>query len=285
LQREQAHAVVIDPLYYAAAIAAHRIGLPWASVSNSLNPVLPDAIDSALLRTMRRIDPRRSALFAQHGLSACFRSADVLSPFLTIAFTTPALVGDVEGVEQVGPSWPLRLRGDEVPLQPLPAGVPVIYASFGSQIYHWPHIFDKLIAAAARLSSHIVLSMGDLARRDPPPHCHMYSYAPQLQVLRHASVFITHGGANSVMEAITASVPMLISPMCNDQFHQAWFVERAEIGLSMDLNTAGIADIAECLARLCDPSSRQRAAIRRVSASYQVNGSHRAAALIAGMVR
>src|SRR4051794_517376 len=46
-ERERAQVVVIDPLYYAAAIAAHQAGLPWASVSNSLNPVIPPDLDSA----------------------------------------------------------------------------------------------------------------------------------------------------------------------------------------------------------------------------------------------
>jgi len=55
--------VVIDPLYYAAAIAAHIEGIPWAALSNSLNPVLPAALDSALLQTVAALSSRRSELF------------------------------------------------------------------------------------------------------------------------------------------------------------------------------------------------------------------------------
>ena len=65
--------VVIDPLLYAAAIAAELEGLPWVSMSNSLNPVLPDDLDSELLRTVRWLTPERTRLFARYGRCALSR--------------------------------------------------------------------------------------------------------------------------------------------------------------------------------------------------------------------
>ena len=84
LQRERADVAVVDPLYYPAAIAAHQCGLPWASVSNSLNPVVPNDLHSALLGTLRRISLKRSQLFRDHGLDPAFSFADVLSPYRCI---------------------------------------------------------------------------------------------------------------------------------------------------------------------------------------------------------
>ncbi len=85
-RRERADVVVVDPLYYAAAMAAHAEGLPWASLSNSLNPAIPADLDSALLRSVRRLGPRRAELFRQCGWDACFSGCDVLSPYLTGGF-------------------------------------------------------------------------------------------------------------------------------------------------------------------------------------------------------
>lgn len=283
LRRLGANAVVIDPLYYPAAIAAHAEQLPWASVSNSLNPVLPPGLDSALLRTTRALDPRRHAIFAEYGMQARFRGADVLSPHLTVAFTTDALCGPVDGVELVGPSFPLHLRGDEVPLQPLPDGVPIVYASFGSQIYHWPEIFAKLRAAARDVQ--LVLSAGELApKTEADSRCHVYRYAPQKALLERASVFVTHGGANSFMESIAAGVPMLLSPMCNDQFHQAYFLEQRQIGRCCDLRTMTVAEITAALAGLLD-AGPHRHNMAALSASYQRNGALRTAELVAGLCR
>jgi zeaxanthin glucosyltransferase len=261
-------AVVVDPLYYAASLAAEAEGLPWAAVSNSLNPVIPDDLDSDLLRTVRNLQrpPGRYA------------GCDRLSPYLNIAFTTEALRGPVEGVHLVGPSFPLRSRGDEAALRPLPEGRPVIYASFGSQIYHWPELFAKL--AAANPGAELVLSVGDLP--GPFPGCQAYRYAPQLELLKRARVFVTHGGANSFMEAIAANVPMLISPMCNDQFHQAYFTKRSQIGLVTDLRTATVEEIRRDLVSLMGDGP-ERAAMARLSATYQVDGERAAARLIDGL--
>jgi UDP:flavonoid glycosyltransferase YjiC (YdhE family) len=282
--REEVQAVVVDPLYYPAAIAAHQCGLPWASVSNSLNPVVPPGLDSELINTVARLKDRRAALFRSYRMEPAFSVCDIQSPYLTIAFATEELVGPPPpGVTLVGPSFPLRYRGDEFPLGPLPPNKPVVYASFGSQIYHWPQLFENLIEAALRIGPHLVLSVGDLV--DHPrfsaaiPHCDVYRYAPQLAVLRQASVFVTHGGANSVMEAAACGVPMLVSPMCNDQFHQAYFVDRAGIGCVEDLNVISVELLAERLKYLiADPAVRARSA--RVAESYRADGSGAAARLI-----
>jgi len=54
---------------------------------------------------------------------------------------------------------------------------------------------------------------------------------PQLDVLKVADVFITHGGANSMMESISAHVPMLVLPYVVDQFDNAEIVSRQGIGM------------------------------------------------------
>ncbi len=286
-RRESAEVVVIDPLYYPAAIAAHISGLPWASVSNSLNPVIRPEMDSALLRTVRRLTPRRAELFAGYGMAPKFAGCDVLSPHLNIAFTTEALVGKPpKGVDLVGPSFPIDARGDEAPFRPLPEDRPVVYASFGSQIYFWPEIFERILAAGRSLGLHLVLSIGDLIDdplwASPLDGCDVYRYAPQLAILKKASAFITHGGANSVMEAVACGVPLLISPMCNDQFHQACFIERAGVGIVENLIHATADRIRERLAALIAPGP-VRDAMRAVSLTYQVNGAEAAARRIAAL--
>lgn len=293
LRRFRADAVVIDPLYYPAAIAAHLAGVPWASVSNSLNPVLPPTLDSALIRTTAALADRRAAIFAAYGMAPAFRSADVLSRHCTVAFTTRELCGDVPGVVLAGPSFPLAERGDEVALKPVPPGRPVIYASFGSQIYHWPEIFAALRASAARLGAHLILAAGELAGTiDSGPGCQVYRYAPQRAILAQAQVFVTHGGANSFMESIAAGVPMLLSPMCNDQFHQAHFLEKTGIGRAVDLRHIQPQMLDAALAALL-AGGPERRAITRLQAAYAAangaaraaNGAARAADCIEGMRR
>ena len=286
IQLFQPDLLVLDPMIYAAAIAAHRAALPWVSLSNSLNPLLDVSMASDLLETVRVLAPSRERLFARHGLALRFRGCDMLSPRLTVAFTTGEFIGrQVADVQMVGPSLPPAGRGDEVefPWERLPADRPVVYLSFGSQIYHQPAIFERVIEATRRLEMGLVIVANQLhgspGLSNLPGHVITCHSAPQLQLLPRVQAFITHGGANSVMEAIRFGMPMLISPVCNDQFHQAHWIARAGIGRVLDLSVATLDQCCEAIpAVLHDPAIR--AAMTRVSASYQVDGASRAADLI-----
>ncbi|MES2597568.1 MAG: glycosyltransferase [Verrucomicrobiota bacterium] len=281
--------IVTDPMIYPAAIAAHQAMLPWVALSNSLNPVLDDTVKSDLLDTVASLGADRDALFKKHGLTLRFGGCDMLSPYLTVAFTTREFIGrDVSGVEMVGPSLPPATRGDEVPLDVslLSPTKKKIFMSFGSQIYHQPELFQKVIRVTAPMDVQLILSVNALLGTpelgDLPPHVLALPYVPQLRLLPHVDAFITHGGANSVMEALHFGVPMLISPVCNDQFHQAHFLERAQAGQVLDLTTASEAEVTICLSRLLfNPQLKERA--KALQTSYAVDGAKRAAELIAAL--
>jgi len=56
---------------------------------------------------------------------------------------------------------------------------------------------------------------------------------PEQQTLEEVDAMITHGGANSVREAVAAAVPLLVSPVCNDQPIQAYFARRRGVGVAL----------------------------------------------------
>jgi UDP:flavonoid glycosyltransferase YjiC (YdhE family) len=118
----------------------------------------------------------------------------------------------------------------------------------------------------------LVASASDLELYPVPSNVLVRPYVPQLELLSRSSVMITHGGANSVMEAIAYRVPLLIAPLCNDQFHQVHFVETAGIGRVFDRDAAWPA-IAALVAH-----GRERMAA--VSASYQRDGAAATAGLL-----
>ena len=276
--------LVTDPMIYAAAIAAHGAGVPWVALSNSLNPVLDDSVQSDLLETVAWLAAERGALFERHGMKITCRGCDMLSPALTIAFTTREFIGrDVPGVEMVGPSIPPTVRGDETdfPWEQLHNNRPVVYLSFGSQIYHQPEIFRLAMEATRELDVQLVIVANRLhgALGDLPAHVLTCHYAPQLALLPRVNVCITHGGANSVMEALHFGVPMLISPVCNDQFHQAHFLARSGAGLVLDLHRAAVGELRTAIERLLVDAD-MRASVKRIATSYQSDGAARAADLI-----
>jgi MGT family glycosyltransferase len=283
--------VATDPMLYQVVLGAHAEGIPWAGISTSLNPVTPEALDAELVATVRALAPARAELFARHGVTAPrFRVCDCLSPGVTTVFATEAYVGDApvpDRVALVGPSLAPGARGDE-PQAPFPweatGGRPVVYASFGSQIAWQPERFRKLAEACAPLDVALVLSTGELRLDGLPGRVVARSYLPQREILARAAVLVTHGGANSVMEALTAGVPMLIAPVCNDQPLQAWFLERSGAGARCDLDAAPVTEVRERLAALLAPDAPARAAAQRIAASYRArDGARAAAALIAGL--
>ncbi|MCX5745572.1 MAG: glycosyltransferase [Proteobacteria bacterium] len=261
LREVQPDVVAIDTMAYDAAIAAELAGVPWVGWATSLNPVVADDTDSQLVRTLRALDGERQAVFADHGLAARFRVSDVLSPRGTAVFATEALVGPAFGgvvdetVHLVGPSLGGRRGGERVDLG-FVGDRAVVYASFGSQAWYQPARFARLAAACARFDLALVAPMG--------------RHVDQLELLPRVHGFVTHGGANSVMEACAFGVPMLVAPICNDQPHAAAFVERAGAGLAVDLETASDATL-DCMLRLDCSAVRE---------SYARDGSVGAADLV-----
>jgi zeaxanthin glucosyltransferase len=269
--------VVADPMAYAAPIVATRAGIPWAGVSTSLNAVVPDTWTSELIATTSALP--RAQLFNCHDLPAPrFRISDCLSPHLNVAFTTPALIGrDVPDVLLAGASLPLAARGDEVAALE-PGDRPLVLMALGSQIYHQPRMYEVVVEASRGQPWQLVLAMGELAARfDAPEGVRAVGYAPQLALLPRARALVSHGGANSVMEALAFGVPLLVSPICNDQPHNARFVAEAGAGRVCDLAVADVDEVRAHLAALC-ADGPQRATAGRIAASYHAAGGARTVA-------
>lgn len=267
--------IVADPMAYAAPIVAARMKLPWAGLSTSLNAVVPDGWTSELIATTSALP--RAGLFEDHGVPAPrFRVSDCLSPWLNVAWTTAALIGrEVADVLLAGASLPLGMRGDEVELPTLDER-PLVVMALGSQIWHQPRMFEVVIAASRGQPWQLVPAMGGLTSA-APPDVRAVAYAPQLALLARSRALVSHGGANSVMEALAHGVPLLVSPICNDQPHNARFVAASGAGVACDLARASVDEVRRHLAALCDEGEHRRAA-RRIEASYRAAGGARAAA-------
>jgi zeaxanthin glucosyltransferase len=282
LRRHRPDVVVLDPMAYFAAIAAHEEGLPWLGLSTSLNPCITDGTESELIATLRDLDDARHALFRAHGMDVRFRVSDALSPHGMFVLSTPALVGE-------------RLPNDGVPVHLVGASLPdgdaspsrasgLVYVSFGSQAYHQPRRLRTVIDAARETAARFVVAMGELAgtafTADLPRNVEAVSFAPQVALMKEASVVVTHGGANSVHEALAHGVPLLVSPICNDQLHNATLVAERGAGLVVDLETTSI---TPALRALLSSDAAERRAAQQIAASYRAaGGSARIADIVLG---
>ena len=118
--------------------------------------------------------------------------------------------------------------------------------SMGTLINQSKKFYQKCFDAFGDKKITVIISLGHSMKKETfkyvPSNIHLYSFVSQLEVLKNCGLFITHGGMNSVNEAIYYGVPMLVIPVGNDQPTVAKRVEQLNLGkkLSAEKLTAEI---------------------------------------------
>lgn len=119
---------------------------------------------------------------------------------------------------------------------------PVVCISLGTILKGAEKFFRACMDAFGGEDVTVVLSVGknfDIGKlRNIPNNFIVKNHIPQISVLKQASMFITHGGLNSVSEAMVNGVPMLVIPFVSDQPVNARQVEK--LGLGKVLNYKAI---------------------------------------------
>jgi MGT family glycosyltransferase len=123
-----------------------------------------------------------------------------------------------------------------------------VFVSLGSFFSARDDLLHKLVAAFRNEPVDLVLATGITSRDDlgPLPDSWIVEpYLPQPAVIPHCDLVVTHGGNNTVTEALTAGVPLLIGPLSTDQFTGAADIESDRLGLVFDPNHDEPSTIAE----------------------------------------
>ena len=120
----------------------------------------------------------------------------------------------------IGPSISKRKTNVEFPLELL-QDKKVIYISMGTLLEGIEPFFNTCIDTFSDFDGIVVMAIGDRNDRSKikkaPDNFIIASYVPQSEILSEADVFITHGGMNSVHDAIYFKVPFVIIPHDKDQ--------------------------------------------------------------------
>ena len=111
----------------------------------------------------------------------------------------------------------------------------LIYISLGTVYNKKPDLFIKIINSIKYAGSEILVSAGDsynkLKDMSFNANVHIEKFVPQIHVLYHTDVFITHGGKNSINEALKIGVPMILFPVGGEQKYNAQLVEFLNAGI------------------------------------------------------
>lgn len=141
IAREQPDVVAADSLAYAAIIAAHRAGVPFASVCAGLKLAAENSLATAYRFDLSPLEAPRRDAFARYGVDVSFHVLEALSPDLVVLFSTRDLLGDAPLPARTllaGPSRTIEARGDETsfPWNAINRERPLVYAAFGSVHTH-----------------------------------------------------------------------------------------------------------------------------------------------------
>ncbi|KAG7309178.1 hypothetical protein JYU34_005102 [Plutella xylostella] len=159
----------------------------------------------------------------------------------------------------------------------------VIYVSLGStlNISDLPHhITAALFNVFKSLPYDILLKAKHENVGFKLENLRIEKWLPQNDLLHHPKIklFITHGGLQSIDEAIAANVPMVVMPITGDAWYNAQKCEQFGIGKEIDLNTLNENDLRNAILDIAGNETYRRniASLSLVLQEQRAGGLQRA---------
>ncbi|MGW5118691.1 glycosyltransferase [Streptomyces noursei] len=263
--------ILRDGMDMGAVLTAELLGVPQlptpSGFSNILDPV----------QVLPQLNERRAELdlpvhddplsVVPHGRVDYVPSAFSFAQHLPQTWAYRQTV-DVER-RGVLPEWAAQLPTDR-PLVYAAIGtaLPVLHARTGGRSVplpvEMPDGSESLRTIAEALTEFddctVVVSTSGMALDTTglPDHVRVVERVPQPLLLESVDLFLTHGGFNSIREAMRTATPLAVLPHFGDQYANADRVEELGLGRHLtDRSAAGIADT--CRKLLADPAPRARA--------------------------
>ena len=293
VEKVQADHVIVDHLAFSARLAlqagqvphadvvlGHPSALPVGDEVYGYPPAWPKVFDpdpEALAALLRRCRQVRDDFTGQWNaaLNALAPRATPSSDAFTehsdlVLLNYPGQLHDPARGTQLPPH---AFLGSAVRAQSVPADIrgwldaaptlPLIYVSFGSFLSVRGDVLSRVVAALRALPVRVALAIGSA---DPavlgelPEHWLVREFLPQVALLEHATLSVTHGGNNSVTESLTFGVPMVVLPFSTDQFAGAAAIENAGVGKVLAPNTATVEELRSAILDLLADGNSSAAA-------------------------
>ena len=273
--------LAVDQHAIAGALAAHRAGLPWVSMAPTTMELTRPY--RALPKVEAWIHDRMAAIWSAAGLPGEPPHDLRFSPHLLIGFTGEALTGPLtwpDNAVLVGPALAPRAPDTAFPWDWLDPDRRHVLVTVGTLSLDLAQEFHARVVEALRPLGDTVQAVvvaPDGTVPDPPANVLVRPRAPVLELMPLLDAVVSHGGLNTVCEALAHGVPLVVAPIKGDQPINAAQVAAAGAGRRVRFASVRPKPLREeLLAVLDDP--RYRAAARRVGESFAAAGGAPAAA-------
>jgi MGT family glycosyltransferase len=161
---------------------------------------------------------------------------------------------------------------------------PVIYASMGTLQNRLIRVFQDIATACVGLDAQLVISLGGSAKPESLPELPgnplVVEYAPQLEILKQATLMITHAGMNTTMECLMNGVPMVAIPVTNDQPGVAARIAWTGAGEAIPLSRLSVPKLRGAIQRVLTEESYKNNASRLQDAIAHAGGVSRASDIV-----
>ncbi|MGW7101704.1 macrolide family glycosyltransferase [Streptomyces sp. NPDC054838] len=278
--------VVLSDVYaWAGPLLAARWGVPAVQLSPTHVPYDGVVREFFGLEDIAQIPgfPELAGALEEFGVPGGVHAL-TLAPPRTIAFLPRSFQRRAQTVQAGEAHWVGPAIGDRSfqGRWQRPAGdEPVLYVSLGSQFNCRPDFYRSCAEAFSGLGWHVVMSVGpEVAAAGFGPvgeGFEVHASVPQLDVLAAASVFVTHGGMGSLMEAFSLGVPVVVVPQMAEQRVNAEQVDRLGLGRHLPREQATAAALREAV-RTVMGDAQVTAAVARLRQEISAAGGAAAAA-------
>jgi MGT family glycosyltransferase len=306
-------AVVTDFTFFAAAMAAEKLEIPYAAVYHSALPFRGPGIppfgsglpigsgpgpewrdcerrETALIGEIARVRSR-----AMHRLGLRAVESDVLripySPWLNLVTSHPIIEAPRDVTPStvfVGPCLHARRGEDGFPFHALRPDAFKVYISLGTVFDRRPAVFRAIIEGLAGPGTQMIVSAGAsleaLQRLTLPEGVSLFRRVPQVALLPRIDLVVGHGGNNTTNETLACGKPLLVVPVGGEQRDNARRVEYLGAGLSLELDEVTPRNVAARVRQL-RASGCAAVAARLGEQLRELDGARTACALIERLAR
>jgi zeaxanthin glucosyltransferase len=305
-------ALVLDKAYFYVEVVAMHLGIPYVHIWNVLHLDFSGATPPSIFGWTHETTPEALARNVE-GLRI---AGEILSPMAEVArpyaekvglqidWNDPAATMSKLAVITQTPrefdypniDWPAAFHytgpfHDDVGREKVPfpwdklTREPLVFASMGTLVNGLEYVYRTILDAVRHLSGvQVVLSVGrniDLDDLGPiPSNTLVVSSAPQIELLKRATVCITHAGLNTTLEALAQGVPMVAIPIGYDQPGVAARIAYHGVGEVLQLQELTVARLSELIQRVRSNQSYHNRARQLQKVIEQTRGLDLAAEVI-----